>query len=102
MAYGKKIGDITVNDSKGLYDNEGLIDTLIVDCNESIKLAMSGQYIAWCNLHVQMVKKLANLKNGVIQDKKSLQEQIDNLKAYIQDITPDKVYEQNKQGGDVQ
>ena len=59
---------ITVNDGKGFYDFKGLIDTLILDCNELPKDLMGGNNVAFCNRLVQMVQKLVNLKDGLIAD----------------------------------
>ena len=70
----------TVNDGKGLYDNEGLCDTLIVDCNNLVKQITSGQYIQFCNTVVQMVQKLANLKDGIKNDMDSMKDKVDELK----------------------
>lgn len=69
-----------VNDGGGLYDNAGLCDTLIVDCNNLVKQAMTGQYIACCNTVVQMVRKLGNLKDGIKNDLASKDSIIEELK----------------------
>lgn len=84
MAKVRNVGEgLTVNDGKGLLDNEGLIDSLIVDCNTAVKQLVDGNYIAWCNINVQMVQKLANLKVGVRNDMKSLQDQLEELKRML-------------------
>lgn len=75
----KKIGDITVNDGGGLYDSAGLIDSLIVDCNELPKDLMNDQNIRFCNRLVQMVQKLHELKNGLESVLKSKDEVIAEL-----------------------
>lgn len=75
----KKIGDITVNDGGGLYDSSGLIDSLIVDCNELPKDLMNDQNIRFCNRLVQMVQKLHELKNGLESVLKSKDEVISEL-----------------------
>ena len=72
--------EITVNDGGGLFDASGIIDTLIVDCNNLPKLLIDNQFIAFGNTLVQMVQKLKLLKNGVKNDRESLQQQIDDLK----------------------
>ena len=77
---GKKIGDMTVNDGKGLYDNEGVCDSLIMDCNNLVKILMSGNYVQFCNTIVQMVKKLANLKEGIKKDMDSMKNKVEDLK----------------------
>ena len=68
-----------VNDGNGLWDNLGLIDTLIEDCNELPKDLMNGQNIRFCLRISQMAQKLANLKKGVKADMESLKAQIRDL-----------------------
>ena len=72
--------NIKVNDGKGLYDNEGLCDSLKQDLNNMIKLAMSVQFVAACGLITGMSVKLTNLKQGIKNDSDSKKEQIEELK----------------------
>ena len=76
----KQIGDITVNNGKGFYDNEGLCDTLINDCNNLVKSLFSGRYVQFCAVIVQMIQKLTNLKKGIASDMDSMKEKIEDLK----------------------
>ena len=83
--------EINVNDGKGLYDNLGLIDLLVVDCNELPKLLMQGQYVGFCVKIVEMVQKLSNLKRGVKNDQderdltiRNLQDEVLLLRAQIE------------------
>lgn len=69
-----------VNDGNGLYDNIGLIDTLIVDCNELPKLLFEGRNVGFCAKIVEMVQKLTNLRNGVAADKQFLEGEVSSLK----------------------
>ena len=71
--------EIKVNDGKGLFDSNGLIDTLIVDCNELVKKLASGEYVGFCGLIVEMVQKLALLKKGITKDRESLQYKVKEL-----------------------
>ena len=71
---------MNINDGHGLMDNLGLIDSLIEDCNELPKDLIDGHNIRFCSRLVQMVQKLANLKNGVKTDIDSLRAQIDELR----------------------
>lgn len=71
--------EISVNDGKGLFDSNGLIDSMIMDCNELVKQLTHGDYVLFCQTVVQMVQKLSSLKKGINSDMKSLQEQIDDL-----------------------
>lgn len=76
----KKIGDMTVNDGNGLLDNEGLCDSLVIDCNMAVKMLATGEYIAFCGVIVQMKQKLDNLKRGIRSDISSKNEIIEELK----------------------
>ena len=48
-----------------MYDNQQLIDSLIVDCNNAVGAMTQGQYILFCRIMYEMVQKLGNLKKGV-------------------------------------
>ena len=72
--------DIPVNDGGGFLDNIGLINSLIVDCNNSTKALVSGNYVLYSSINVQMVQKLNNLKEGVKNDTEGLMKQIEDLK----------------------
>lgn len=74
---------MTLNDGGGLYDNSGLCDTLIVDCNNAVKAAMSGQYIQFCAMMVQMVQKITNLKKGIAADLEARDKTIRDLNALL-------------------
>ena len=76
----KKIGDLTVNDGKGLFDNDGLCDSLIGDLNTSIKMVMTGQYVQYCAVVTGMAQKLLNLKKGIQADLDSMKEKVEELK----------------------
>ena len=71
---------MTLNDGKGLYDNEGLIDTMIADLNNLPKLLMTGQYIQYCATVTGMAQKLVNLKEGIRKDMESMKEKVEDLK----------------------
>lgn len=75
---------IPVNDGGGLLDNIGLIESLIVDCNDLPKALVSGQYVLFCNRIVQMVQKLANLKQGVSNDLQSKDKIIAELRDLLE------------------
>ena len=85
------MADITekppVNDGGGLYDSEGLINSLIVDCNSIVGQLISGKYVGFCSLAVQMVQKLGLLKDGMQKDRKSLLDQIAELRKINNDLT---------------
>ena len=77
---------IPVNDGGGLYDNEGLCDSLIEDLNNLLKNAAAGQYIRVCSISMEIVQKLMNLKKGIRADRKSLEEQLEDLKRLNNDL----------------
>lgn len=73
-----------VNDGGGLFDSDGIIDTLIVDCNEIPKALCAGEYVKFCNIIVQMVQRLALLRVGIKNDAESMKKQIEELKETLQ------------------
>ena len=95
MAKEREIGGATVNDGKGLMDNEGLIDSLIVDVNDQLKLIISGQYVAFCSKSVEIVKKLAMLRNGVVNEKGNMKKQIEDL-VRLNDELNEELKKENK------
>lgn len=87
----KKIGDLTVNDGKGLMDNEGMCDSLVFDVNSLVKLLMNGQFIQFCAKVAEMTVKLRNLKKGIKADLESKDKLIEELKkindSFVEQIT---------------
>lgn len=80
MADTRKIGDITVNDGGGLFDSEGLCDTLVNDINNLVKQAVSGNYLLFCDTVVQITQKVVELKKGIKADLDSKNRVIEQLK----------------------
>ena len=74
------------SNNKGLFDNLGLIDTLIVDCNDAIRCCVGGQYVAFCNTMVQIVQKLANLKVGVKNDLENREQIIKDYETRLAEL----------------
>lgn len=74
-----QIGDITVNDGNGLLDSDGLMETIIVDCNDAVKSLFSGNNIAFCNKMVQIVQKVSLLRKNWKQEKEAKEKQIADL-----------------------
>ena len=72
--------EIKVNDGGGLFDSDGLIDTLITDCNDLTKHIAGGQYIQYCNTIVAMIQKLSQLKNGIRNDRENRDRKIEEMK----------------------
>lgn len=93
-------GNLNVNDGNGLYDNEGLIDSLVVDCNNAIRNLVEGKYVLWCNIMVQMVQKLGNLKKGVHDDIESRDKQISDLENLLDEYANSRLKDGEKNGAD--
>ena len=78
--------DLKVNDGGGLYDNLGLINSVIVDCNNLPKSLINGQFIQFSSSLVQIVQKLSSLYEGVKNDMESKDKQIAALIQEKQDL----------------
>ena len=76
----EKIQGATVNDGKGLYDNDGLLETLITDLNKLPKLLIDGQFIATCDLIAKMAQKIMNVRKGIKAEKDDYEWKIEDLK----------------------
>lgn len=68
---------------EGFINTDQMIDGLIQDCNNAVRNLMSGNYIAWCNITVQMVQKLAALKKGYKDDIDQKNQKIEDLKQML-------------------
>ena len=77
-------GEIKVNDGGGIFDSAGFTDTIILDCNNTVKQLVSGNYIAFCNGMRGIVEKLAVLKNGITKEKEDMQKQISELQERLE------------------
>ena len=80
MAEKRKIGGVTVNDGHGLLDNEGLIESMIIDVNDLMKCMAAGQYIRYADITIKMVQKLKNLKKSMKEELIDRENQIEELK----------------------
>ena len=69
--------------ANGTYTNSELIDTIIVDVNNMIKEALSGQYVQICYIVTGMTQKLMNLKKGIEADLASKDKIIEQLKEQL-------------------
>ena len=76
--------EVNINDGGGLYDSAGFTDTIILDCNNTVKQLVSGNYIAFCNGMRGIVEKLAVLKNGITKEKEDMQRQIGELRERLE------------------
>ena len=78
-----------IETGKGLFTNEELIDTIILDINSVGKYIMSSNYVGVCNTVVHIVQKLTNLKDGIKNDMKHKDEVIEDLKQQLRLYNPD-------------
>ena len=74
-----------VNNGNGLYDNQGLCDSLIADLNGIVKNMAEGQYVNFCMGVSNITKKILNLKKGIADDIKSKDEVIEELKRMLRE-----------------
>lgn len=82
----KKIGGITVNDGKGLYDNEGMCDVLLESINGLPKLLIDNQFIAFCKTIADIGVIIRNLKKGIAADLQAKDEKIEMLKKTVNEL----------------
>ena len=81
--------------ANGIYTNTELIDTIILDLNNTLKELFSGQYIQACCNVTQMSQKLVNLRNTIDNDLNNRNKTIETLKnelrnagVTVEDIDP--------------
>ena len=79
--------EIKVNDGGGLLDNLGMIDSIIVDCNNLVQILVSGKYVSFCAKIVEVVQKLSKLRGGVGNDIKAKDETIRELRKLNNDLS---------------
>ena len=91
--------DISVNDGKGLFDNEGICDKAILICNAAVKDIISGQYLGFCNKINQIAQILNNLKNGIKADRESFEQKIEDLKRMNEALMQEKAGDPAKKDG---
>ena len=77
---------LTLDDGKGLYTSDGLIDSMIVDCNRLVQHMAAGQYVQFCNGIVQMVQKLGALREGIRKEHEDRDKAIQELQALCDDM----------------
>jgi hypothetical protein len=92
--------------ANGLFTNEELIDSLIVDLNSIPKLLIDGQGILFCSIVSSMGQKLVNLKKGIKDDLENKNKVIEELKRALKetdvgcvDMTPEE-YLKEKDGAE--
>ena len=86
MKEARKVGDMTVNDGKGLYDNQGMCDVLLESINYLPKLLIDNQFIAFCKTIADIGAIIRNLKKGIANDLKSKDKNIEMLKKTREEL----------------
>ena len=66
-----------------------IIDSLIVDCNNSVRLALNGNYIAWCNSMVNLTRNLELLREKVKDEQSKNLHKIEELKTQLKNADKD-------------
>lgn len=64
---------------EGFLDSNGMIDSLVIDCNTLPKALFDGNCVLFCSTIVQMVQKLDALKRGI-------KDEIDGKEGIIEDL----------------
>lgn len=75
--------------AKGLYTNSELIDTIIVDLNNLLKLAVDGRFIQACSIVTMMSQRLVNLKKTIDDDLNNRNKTIEILKNQLRECGVD-------------
>lgn len=78
--------EIQVNDGGGLWDRDGMIDGLILDCESVMKNIMAGQGLRLAALLVEMVQKLGALKTGTAEETARLTKERDDAREYSTEL----------------
>lgn len=86
---------------KGLFSHAELIDTLMQDCEKIMKSLVSGKYLDFAMILIQMLQKLTNLKGGIEDDLQSMKNKIDELKKVNDEMNEKLNYYIQKEGGKV-
>ena len=81
----KKVGDLKVNNGGGLLDNDGMIDQIIITCNDAVKELTNGQYINFCTKISNVGQMLIVLKRGIKEYHEAMQKKVDELKRIAND-----------------
>lgn len=83
----KTDGKIRINDGGGLYDSDGLIDTIVIDLNNLTKALVSGEFVQYSGLIFQMYQKMQRLKTGINRDREKLVERVEYLKRLTDELS---------------
>lgn len=65
---------------------DDIIDSIIVDCNNSIRTIMTGNYIGWCSDMVLLTRNLELLKTKIQEETENKNKKIEELKSQINSL----------------
>lgn len=94
----KRIGNLVINDGRGIYDNEGIAETLIDDLNNLLKALISQQYVFCIDIVVQMSQKIDKLRKGINADMNDLKYQLEDMKRLNNELL-DRINDGGGHGG---
>ena len=63
-----------------------LINSMIMDCNNAVKMILGGNYIAWCGLMQGIAVKLVDLKAQAQKEIKDREDKIKTLEKFVKDL----------------
>ena len=63
-----------------------LINSMILDCNNAVKMVLGGNYIAWCGTMQNIACKLVTLNEQVQKEIKDREDKIKTLEKFVKDL----------------
>ena len=63
-----------------------LIDSMILDCNNAVKMILGGNYIAWCGVMQSLAFKLVDVKTKVQNEIKDRDDKIKTFERFVKDL----------------
>lgn len=87
--------------ANGIYTNAELVDTIISDMNNLLRVTLDGQYVQACAVVTHITQRLLNLRDGIKADLANKDKTIEELKQAlrnagnaVEDIPPEKLIEE--------
>lgn len=80
-----KVSDLDTSGAKGIYDSQTFCNSVIVDVDEALKQIFSGERVGFCNTMIQIVRKMALLKDGIQKDLEAKDEQIRHYQSLYEE-----------------
>ena len=65
---------------------DDVFDSLILDCNNAVKMILGGNYIAWCGVMQSLACKLVDVKTQVQKEIKDRDDKITTLEKFVKDL----------------